>query len=253
MIVIYTDGSSLGNPGPGGWGSLIVTSYKESMTKEDKDSSKVIELGGKDPNTTNNRMELTAIKESFSYILDRKIDGDITLYTDSSYARDGLDGWVYGWEKNGWKTKTGEDVSNQDLWKELAGQLFRLKKSRNVNLVKVSGHHGVVANEHVDNIATSFAHNEQVLLFTGSLSHYESLTGEEITLSNKTHGNKKSKSGSSSQLAYSYVSLVDGDVFVDKTWPDCEKRVKGKKGVKYKKVFSKEEEEDLINEFKNKK
>lgn len=252
MIVVYTDGSSRGNPGKGGYGVLIVTNYSESMSKEEKNNSKVIELGGREENTTNNRMELSAVREAFSYILSREIVGDLTLYTDSSYVRDGLDGWVYGWEKNGWKTKTGEEVQNQDLWKDLAGMLFRLKKSRKVDLVKVSGHHGVVANEHVDNIATSFADGEQVLLFTGSLSHYEELIGGEITLTTQTNGKKKTSKKSSTEKAYSYVSLVSGNIYVDKTWADCEKRVKGKKGVKYKKVFSKEEETSLIKEFENK-
>ncbi len=249
MIVIYTDGSSRGNPGPGGWGALIVSNYKESMSKEDKGACKVAELGGREDMTTNNRMELVAARESFSYVLSRNIEGDLTLYTDSSYVRDGLDGWVYGWEKNGWKTKAGEDVQNQDIWKDLAGLLFRLKQSREVNLVKVSGHHGVVANEHVDEIATSFADGEQVLLFTGSLSHYEELIGGEISLSTETKGEKKTSKPKTKGPAFSYVSLVSGKVHTDKSWAECEKRVKGKKGVKYKKVFSKQEEEDLVAEF----
>lgn len=249
MIVVYTDGSSLGNPGPGGWGALLVTNYKIPLKKEEKANCKVVELGGKEANTTNNRMELTAIKESLRYALERKLEGDISIYTDSSYARDGLDGWMYGWEKNGWKTKTGEDVLNQDLWKDLASLIFQLKKSRTVEFIKVSGHHGVVANEHVDNIATSFSKGEQVLLFSGSLLHYEEMIGKDLSLSTETSGQKKKST--SGKIAYSYVSLVDGEVFTDQTWLECEKRVKGKKGAKYKKVFSKEEEESEIKRLKS--
>ena len=93
MITIYTDGSSRGNPGPGGFGASLLIGNKGDQ--------KVVELGGREEHTTNNRMELSAIREALLYIEERKLEGDIELYTDSSYAMNGLLGWMYGWEKNG--------------------------------------------------------------------------------------------------------------------------------------------------------
>jgi len=238
MITIFTDGSSRGNPGKGGWGALLIIDQK------------VVELGGREEKTTNNRMELTAIKEVLMYVEVRKAEGDIELHTDSTYALNGLIGWMYAWEKNGWKTKTNDEVLNQDIWRELLGLMFRLKQTRRVDIVKVEGHAGVVANERVDGIATAFADNERVLLFTGSLDAYKKLIGADIFSLVPTA--PKTKSKSSSAKAYSYVSLVDGKIHTDKTWAECEKRVKGKKGVKYKKVFTKDQEEELVLQLKNK-
>ena len=236
-IIAFTDGSSRGNPGPGGYGAVIIMKSKE----------KVIERGGREDHTTNNRMELTAIKEALTYVETRKIPSDIKLHTDSTYAMNGLIGWMYSWEKNGWKTKTNDEVLNQDIWKELLGLMFRLKQTRTVDIVKVEGHAGVVANERVDEIATKYADGEQVLLFVGGLDAYIRLVGADIFSLVATQIKVKSKS--SSAKAYSYVSLVDGKIHLDKTWADCEKRVKGRKGVKYKKSISAEDEEKIISEF----
>lgn len=245
MITIFTDGSSRGNPGKGGWGALIVIGDSEFRINDG--STKVVEIGGREDNTTNNRMELTAIKEALTYVETRKIPSDIKLHTDSTYAMNGLIGWMYSWEKNGWKTKTNDEVLNQDIWKELLGLMFRLKQTRTVDIVKVEGHAGVVANERVDEIATKYADGEQVLLFVGGLDAYIRLVGADIFSLVATQIKVKSKS--SSAKAYSYVSLVDGKIHLDKTWADCEKRVKGRKGVKYKKSISADDEKKIISEF----
>jgi ribonuclease HI len=245
MITIFTDGSSRGNPGKGGWGALIVIGDSEFRINDG--STKVVEIGGREDNTTNNRMELTAIKEALTYVETRKIPSDIKLHTDSTYAMNGLIGWMYSWEKNGWKTKTNDEVLNQDIWKELLGLMFRLKQTRTVDIVKVEGHAGVVANERVDEIATKYADGEQVLLFVGGLDAYIRLVGADIFSLVATQIKVKSKS--SSAKAYSYVSLVNGKIHLDKTWADCEKRVKGRKGVKYKKSISADDEKKIISEF----
>jgi len=105
LLIIYTDGACSRNPGPGGWGAIVI--------KEDK----FFELGGKSKQTTNNIMEMTSAIEALKRVLDE--DGEITLYTDSKYLRDGITNWICNWKINGWRTKSGKDVKNQELWQEL--------------------------------------------------------------------------------------------------------------------------------------
>ncbi len=232
--IVFTDGSSRGNPGPGGWAALIL---------EQDGKERALEIGGREENTTNNRMELTAALEALKLVEARQCEGPIEVRTDSAYVLQGVTLWAYGWEKNGWKTKEGEPVLNQDIWKELVPIAFRLKKLSNLTWVKVSGHSGVVGNERVDEIATMFADGTTPLLFSGSYIQYEKLFGD-MTPSVSTVSTHKKKS--SKGIAYSYVSVVDGVIETHKTWVACEKRLKGKKGVKFKKVFSPLEEEELI-------
>jgi ribonuclease HI len=249
-IIIYTDGSSLGNPGPGGWGSVLIIN-----------NEKVIELGGREKESTNNRMEMYAAIEAFRLVEKRKlISKNIIIHTDSSYLLNGITLWVYGWVKNNWKTKTGGEVLNKDLWEILYKVCSNLKSRSDIEWVKVSGHDGVHLNERCDEIATSFSANNTTILFTGSVLDYEKLFGVSLE-DHKTTKTKKTKSTSPQApqglslgkkkkaikgAGYSYVSSVSGKIHVDKTWADCEKRVKGKSGAKYKKVFSKQEEQELI-------
>lgn len=237
LIVVFTDGASRGNPGPGGWGVVII----------DNNTGKVWELGGREDNTTNNRMEMMAAKEALSFIESRKIEGNIEIHTDSAYLLNGITGWVFGWEKNGWKTKTGEDVLNQDLWKEIGALNFRMKIKHSIDWQKVSGHSGLRGNERVDEIATKKADKGQIFLFTGNIFDYMKFVGGNMFDVGETKPKKKT---SSSKKAYSYISLVDGVVYVDKDWATCEKRVKGKSNVKFQKVLDKDEEEKLVDEWK---
>ena len=235
-IIIYTDGSSLGNPGPGGWGAVVL--FPES---------KVIELGGREVESTNNRMEMTGAIEALKEISKKKpVAKKIIIHTDSSYLLNGITMWVYAWQKNNWMTKTKEPVLNKDLWEELFRLEFSLKMKYEIKWVKVSGHSGVHLNERCDVIATSFSGNNTTMLFHGSLKDYEKLFGpvrQAQGVQSRTLNKVKNSKG---KIAYSYVSVVNGKVHSDKTWAECEKRVKGKSGAKYKKVFSKEEENDLI-------
>jgi ribonuclease HI len=238
--VIYTDGSSRGNPGPGGFGALLVTS-------DEKQNRKVTELGGHEDHTTNNRMELLATLESLQYIEERKIQGSVEIHTDSAYVLNGITGWVFGWEKNGWKTQNGDDVLNQDLWKVLSAVAFRTKSRQGLEWIKVKGHSGIWANERVDQIATEYADSARPLLYTGALESYLKLMNiEEKELFAVTYVASTTKSSSKNKKPYAYVSCVDGSVYKDETWAACEKRVKGKKGAKFKKVFSKEEYDELV-------
>jgi len=235
-ILVFTDGSSRGNPGPGGWGAIVI-----------EPTGKVTELGGREDHTTNNRMELSAIREALIFIESRKKEGDVEIHTDSNYALQGITGWMYGWEKNGWKTKTGEPVLNQDIWKDIGSSMFRLKQKRNVDFTKVGGHVGLFGNERADVIATAMADKDQPLLFIGSLDDYESMLGGSVF--DGESGEKKERKKSRTAPAYSYVSMVGGLVETHATWPECETRVKGKSGTRFKKVFSKEEETELISEW----
>jgi ribonuclease HI len=145
-INIYTDGSSLGNPGKGGWGVVVIQGEKI-----------IHEIGGCDKNTTNNRMELQAVIEVLKYL--RKSDflniKEIKIHADSNYVLSGITSWIHNWEKNGWRTANKKQVLNQDLWKELV-YLIRHYDNK-INWQKVKGHSGHTYNDRADEIATSKA------------------------------------------------------------------------------------------------
>lgn len=224
-VTIYCDGSSIGNPGPGGWGAVVA------------DGARAKELGGYEKETTNNRMELTAAIESLTIL---KSASDVTIHTDSSYVINGITKWVRGWEKNGWLTKEKKDVVSKDLWQVLV----RVSVKHDVTWKHVKGHSGIELNERADMIANGYARKEKVELFYGSLAKYKTV----LATMPKARVVSKSKSAKKTGPAYSYVSVIDGKVLTHKTWGECEKRVKGKK-AKFKKVFSSGEEALLIKEW----
>ena len=154
MIEIYTDGSSLGNPGPGGWGVVIIKN-EELRIKNGRKETIIKELGGFDKDTTNNRMELMAVIESLKYIIKNYKKEDVTIFADSSYVLTGITSWVFNWEKNGWRTANKKAVMNQELWMELI-KLVRECKVK-INWQKVKGHSGHVYNDRADEIATTCA------------------------------------------------------------------------------------------------
>ena len=134
-VEIFTDGACSGNPGIGGWGALL--RYKD-IEKE---------LSGAELQTTNNRMELTAVIESLKAL---KTECNITLYTDSKYVMNGINEWLENWKKNGWKTSNKKNaVKNIDLWQQL-GELI---KKHEIRWVWVKGHNGHPENERVDTLA----------------------------------------------------------------------------------------------------
>lgn len=149
MITIFTDGSSRGNPGPGGWGAIIAT--------EDK----VIELGGRETLTTNNRMELMAAIRSLEEIKKQNLDDKIVIFSDSSYVVKGITEWIQNWMRKGWKTANKKPVENQDLWKDL----YNAAENLDIDWRLVPGHAGVQANERCDEIATSYADNLPLKLY----------------------------------------------------------------------------------------
>jgi ribonuclease HI len=218
--VIYTDGSARGNPGPGGWGAIILN------------PDTAVEIGGREAYTTNNRMELLAVISALESIRDHE---GITVYTDSAYVVNGITRWVNGWQKNNWKTTQKDDVINRDLWE----RLIETSAYKIIDWKIVKGHSGVPGNERCDIIATGFADQTLPVLYNGSRSRY----GIRISLS-AIPAPKPSKSKSK---AYSYVSLVDGEIKVHKTWDECKARVHGVK-ARFKKSVSPADEESIIRE-----
>ncbi len=229
-VTIFTDGASRGNPGPGGWGAIIVS------------SDHVRELGGGEKNTTNNRMELmAAISALSSELLDK--NASFIVYTDSKYLINGITKWVKGWQKNGWKTKTKEDVSNRDLWERLSGAV----ESKKIEWKYLGGHVGIAGNERADDIATLFADGTPPKLYDGPISGYKkdilNFSLDKTLAKEKSAGRERSK-----MKAYSYLSLVGGKLERHKTWAECEARVKGKP-AKFKKAISAEDEQAILKEW----
>ncbi|HEY1041680.1 MAG TPA: RNase H family protein [Candidatus Paceibacterota bacterium] len=229
-IIIYTDGASSGNPGPGGWGTLVVDVQKE----------KVYELGDKLARTTNNETELMALLEGLRKLSDLKINKDVHIYVylDSQYVRNGVMSWMKGWIRNDWITSTGEAVKNKELWMALNDELQLFKKLP-IEYIHVNGHVGVLGNERVNDIAQGYAQGKNVDLYEGPLGKY-SLTVEQLMVKAETTSKKTAKkSGSAGGW---YLSIVDGKLEKHTTWTECEARVKGKL-AKFKKVSTQDEED----------
>lgn len=230
-ITLYTDGSSRGNPGPGGWAGIIVG------------EKKVIELaGGKNP-ATNNQMELEAVIRGLTYIQEQSNDVLVALHADSRYVLNGIEKWLDGWVKKGWVTMAKKPVENKVQWEQLLA--LRDSFGKRLKLVKVDGHSGHLYNDRCDELAVVAALNKKPHLFEGSVQDYDAYLIENPPTSEKK---PDKKSSTSKGAAYSYVSMVGGIVHADKDWATCEKRVKGK-NAKFKKVYSKTEETDLIQDY----
>ena len=138
-LFAYTDGACSGNPGPGGWGALLIARDGDTVIKER-------ELSGGEADTTNNRMELLAAISALD-ALERA--SRLTVVTDSSYVKDGLTKWIHGWKRNGWRTAAKKPVKNEDLWKRLDAAAAR----HQVTWEWVKGHAGHVENERADELA----------------------------------------------------------------------------------------------------
>lgn len=133
-VEIWTDGACSGNPGPGGWGAVLVYGATEK------------ELSGAEPETTNNRMELMAAISALNTL---KRPCHVVLHTDSQYVKGGITGWIFGWKKNGWRTADKKPVKNVDLWQALDEAIAR----HDVEWRWVKGHAGEPNNERADALA----------------------------------------------------------------------------------------------------
>ena len=134
-VIIYTDGDCSGNPGPGGWGTILM--YKDNKK----------EISGGMLDTTNNVMELTAVIEGLKLL---KFPCKVKLYSDSAYVVNAFnEKWIYGWLKNGWRNSSKESVKNKELWQEL----YNLTKVHEVEFIKVKGHADNEYNNRCDELA----------------------------------------------------------------------------------------------------
>jgi len=133
-VVIYTDGACKGNPGPGGWGALLEYDGRRK------------ELFGGEPHTTNNRMELVAVIRALEALTR---ESDVAIYTDSQYVKNGIEAWIHGWKRNGWKTSDKKPVKNEDLWRELD----QLATRHRISWHWVRGHADNPGNERADELA----------------------------------------------------------------------------------------------------
>jgi ribonuclease HI len=174
-VTIYTDGSSRGNPGPGGWGAIVLT------------ESEVLELGGGEANTTNNRMELMGTirglqvvgSNADSLAAASELVTSVEVCTDSEYVKKGMTEWIDGWIAKGWKTASKKPVLNQDLWEQLKFEGERLEHlGITTTWTYVPGHAGVALNERADEIATGCADaiiensGNNVTLYRGNKKDY---------------------------------------------------------------------------------
>ena len=137
-VEIFTDGACKGNPGPGGWGAIL------RMGRHEK------ELSGNAPETTNNRMEMTAAIKALEALIE---PCEIALHSDSKYVLDGITKWVHGWQRNGWKNASKQPVRNADLWHEL----ISAAKPHKIDWIWVRGHNGHPENERADALAVAAA------------------------------------------------------------------------------------------------
>jgi ribonuclease HI len=228
MITIFTDGSARGNPGPG---AIVAT------------DDMVVELGGREGHTTNNRMELQAVIAGIQFVSENVFrtghTEEIVVHTDSAYVLNGSTRWVYGWQKNNWKTSQKDDVINRDLW----GEMLEVISHKIIRWELLKGHSGIPANERCDVIATSYADENPVVLYTGSRERY----GVNLVIKKDIQQTGEHKSRS--KKAYSYVSKVGGVIQTHKTWEECKTRVTGVSGARYQKSVSPENEEEIIALF----
>lgn len=137
-VEIFTDGACKGNPGPGGWGALL------RMGRHEK------ELSGGEAETTNNRMEMTAVIKGLNALIE---PCEVELYSDSKYVLDGMQKWIHGWQRNGWINASKKPVKNADLWHDL----IEAARGHHVTWHWVKGHDGHPENERVDALASAAA------------------------------------------------------------------------------------------------
>jgi ribonuclease HI len=232
-VIAFTDGAAKGNPGPGGWGAIVVTPDR-----------RVTELGGGAPHTTNNRMELSGAIAALEHVAARR--GPVAIYTDSTYVIKGITQWVWGWRTRGWRTAQGAEVLNRDLWEQLAG-LVGARARGEIDWRWVRGHVGTPGNERVDQIAVAFALQQNADLYDGPLDGYPLPI---LELPSDTTPPKRSAGATPSTrnktAAHSYLSVVDGVPMRHVTWSECEVRVKGRSGARFKKAMSADDEAAIL-------
>jgi ribonuclease HI len=233
-VIVFTDGAAKGNPGPGGWGAIVVTP-----------DGHVTELGGGSPYTTNNKMELSGAIASLQHVAGRP--GPVAIYTDSTYVIHGITQWVWGWRRRGWKTAQGGDVLNRELWEELSS-LVGARARGDLEWHWVRGHVGTPGNERADQISVAFALQQSADLYVGSLDGYALpilQLPDDTSLPKRPVGS--SPVAKTKTAAYSYLSVVSGIPMRHVTWAECEQRVKGQPGARFKKATSAADEAAILS------
>lgn len=236
--IIFTDGASSGNPGPGGWGAIVATP-----------DGRVEELGAGEPQTTNNRMELTAAVEALAAAFHHDTGDAIHLHVDSTYVIKGITRWIHAWKRNGWQTKSGGAVANQDLWERLHARVVQLESRGTLSWKYVRGHHGTPGNERADAIAVAYTRGEMPSLYRGARSAYpvdlDHLPAAGAGVAGASEGTSP-RPKRARGTPYSYLSLVGGALRRHRTWAECERRVHGQPGARHKKAMTPEEEKEIV-------
>lgn len=225
-IAIFTDGACSGNPGPGGWGAIVA-----------RPDGTVRELGGGEPRTTNNRMEMLAAVAALESVADAPAPA--VVCTDSTYMISGVTKWMPAWKRRGWLSSTGEPVLNRDLWERLDA----LAQARRGRLAwrYVRGHSGHSGNERCDEIAVSYSRGRPVPLFSGARADYPVLLSVPAESPAPARKPSSAPRGAAKPKGGFYLSLLDGRLERHATWPECQARVHGR-NAKFKKVASPDEE-----------
>jgi ribonuclease HI len=193
----------------------------------------VQEFGGAEAHTTNNRMELLAVIEALERLQDFQ---QATLLTDSRYVIDGITKWLSSWRRRGWLTVSGTPVKNRELWQHLA----RLHHA-GIHWQHVRGHRGNPHNERVDTIARAFASGSRPHLFHGQFNASDDPVAAQALRRPPTNPDSLTQRREKTRDAPRYVSIIEGKVAVDDTWPVCAARVRGISGALYKKIYSSQE------------
>ncbi len=269
--VVFTDGAAKGNPGPGGWGAIVLLV-----------GGRVVEFGGAEDHTTNNRMEMTAAIAALEFLAAEALDDHVLIFADSSYVIDGATKWVAAWKRRGWKKADGNGVLNRDLWERLAALCSVRTRRRLLSWKRVRGHAGVLGNERADEIASELALGNDVDLYDGPASGYrydpaELVRDAEADCSGGDRRRAADKpgvggggrpatgkpcggtgaGGSSTKPAaparkgkpHSYLCVVDGVARRHPTWPECEALVKGRSGARFKKAMTAAEEAEILSSW----
>lgn len=221
-VRVYTDGACKGNPGPGGFGVRI--RYP---------GGRVTEFGGREKETTNNRMELRAVIEGLRRT---RRESRVLVVTDSEYVRQGITQWIHDWKDRDWTRKDGKPVSNRDLWMAL-DRLLR----PGVSFTYTAGHAGDPDNERCDAIASAFAQGRAVTFREGVDPTPPRPPARRTQAKGRRVSGRKGPGV--------YLSYVDGCLRRHETWAECERVVKGVSGARFKKCRTEEEVEATLRQW----
>jgi ribonuclease HI len=215
--LVLTDGAARGNPGPAGWGFILLSGEKNIA----------FEASGHSERDTNNKMEMTGALEAFSAIKSKELKNPVYVLTDSNFLIDALKKWRHGWKKNNWIKSDGNPVLNSDLWKKIDA----LYDEVHPELFHIEAHKGHPANTRCDLIAVNAAMKVDEPLYFGSLDQYPHFS--KISFS-KLYDSVR------------YLCWKGNQHEVLSTWPAAQEYLKKHPGYKAKKIFSPEEIEFII-------